>query len=146
MNDIEFAEKMSPFLGKPWILGDNGSKGWDCVSSMRTFFNSCGIKLPEEFRGWTWENYPERWERGEGMDIMKEYLLSLGDPVDINYIRPGDIIVLEAKQNGENLVSAGLYVGNGLFQVVAKEHGVMRIPIRLYKMGGAIVGIRRLIK
>jgi cell wall-associated NlpC family hydrolase len=139
MNDIEFTKKTYQFINKPWKLGGDGKEGWDCISSIKSFFESCGIELPKEFKGWTWENYCARWERGEGMTIFKEFLLSLGHSVSIDQIQRGDIIVLEKN----DLVSCGLYVGNAHMQVIPKEYGTTIVPIGFFR--SAIIDVRRLL-
>lgn len=139
VNDIEFAQKMSPFLGKPFSLGDR-SKGWDCLNSMKAFFESVRMKFPDEFKGWTWGNYAERWKKEMNFTIFKEFLFSLGEPVERNFILPGDIIIFEKA----GYVSAGIYLGSGNFQAVSNPHGVVRMPLRFFET--AITGVRRLKK
>ena len=139
MKEIEFATTMNKFLGAKFALGDKAS-GWDCLNSLEHFFKSAGVDFPGEFKGWTWSNYAERWSRGEGMEVFKEFLISLGESVDINRIMPGDIIVLEKG----GIISAGLYLGNGHFQAVSNPHGVVRLPIKFFY--SAIISVRRLMK
>jgi cell wall-associated NlpC family hydrolase len=139
MDDIAFAEKMTKFFGQSFNLGDRGKKGWDCLTSMADFFESCGIKFPLEFRDWNEKNYAERWERGEGMDVFRDFLYSLGEPVDRNYMQPGDIIIFEMK----DVVSAGVYLGSGHFQAVDRKRGIVRLPLRYFNI--AIKGVRRLL-
>lgn len=139
MKDIEFAQKMSPFLGKPFALGDR-LKGWDCLNSMAEFFESVGIDFPNEFKGWTWGNYVERWKKEMNFKIFREFLFSLGESIDLNYILPGDIIIIEKA----GYVSAGIYLGSGNFQAVSNPHGVVRMPLRFFE--SAITGVRRLIE
>jgi len=139
MNDIEFVDKTNKFLRGKFALGDK-AKGWDCLNSMAEFFESMGAKFPDRFRDWTWANYAERWQRGEGMEVFRDFLFSLGAPVDINYMGPGDIIIFEKS----GIVSVGLYLGNGNFQAVFNPEGVIRLPLRFYR--DAVTGVRRLIK
>ena len=143
MDDIEFVEKTNIFLRGKFALGDK-AKGWDCLNSMADFFESMGVKFPDQFRDWTWANYAERWQRGEGMDVLRDFLFSLGEPVDINYVAPGDIIIFEKAIDKKNIVSVGLYIGNGNFQAVFNPHGIMRMPIKFFL--NAVTGARRLIK
>ena len=143
MDDIEFVEKTNIFLRGKFALGDK-IKGWDCLNSMADFFESMGVKFPDQFRDWTWANYGERWQRGEGMDVFRDFLFSLGEPVDINYVAPGDIIIFEKAIDKKNIVSVGLYIGNGNFQAVFNPHGIMRMPIKFFL--NAVTGARRLIK
>jgi hypothetical protein len=143
MDQIKFSNKLNEFLEKPFSLGDR-SNGWDCVNSMREIFESLGIEFPKEFSGWTWENYAERWGKKPDFQIFKDFLFSLGEPVSINYLLPGDIIILEKTIGGEMIISAGVYLGNATFQAVSNPHGVVRMPLGFFS--SAIVGARRLIK
>jgi cell wall-associated NlpC family hydrolase len=139
MDDIEFAKKINRFFNSPFLLGGRGEKGWDCLTSMAAFFESCGIDFPSEFKDWNWGNYVERWERGEGMSVFRDFLHSLGQSIDINYMLPGDIIIFEMN----NIVSAGIYLGSGHFQTVHNKEGVIRLPLRFFRT--AIRGVRRLL-
>ena len=139
MDDIEFAKKMEKYFNQKFSIGDRGMKGWDCLTSMADFFKSCGVEFPDEFKGWTWENYPERWEKGKGIDIFGEFLHSIGKPVDPNYMLPGDVLVFEAG----GAVSGGIYLGNGHFQGVDRKHGVVRLPLKFFKV--ALTDVRRLL-
>lgn len=137
LNDVEFVEKTNKFMNMPYALGDK-TKGFDCLNMMMEFFDSAGIPFPKQFRDWTIENYPERWARGEGMDVFRDFLFSIGQPVEREFILPGDIIILEKA----GVVSAGLYLGNGIFQAAHNKQGIIRLPIKFFV--DAITGIRRL--
>ncbi len=118
MNDIEFAKSLEPYLFKAYSLGDP-SKGWDCLNCLGDWAKKNGLEFPDEFEGWTWENYTERWNRGDGMDVLRRFLMSLGDSVNINYMLPGDILVLEAR----GVVGAAQYLGSGHVKVVERGKG-----------------------
>jgi len=139
MNDIEFQGKIRNYIFKPFFVGDK-SKGWDCLNSLKDFFESMGIQFPTEYKGWTESNYAERWNRGEGNgnDTLRDFALTLGRPIDPNYIRVGDIIVLSK----DGLTSLGQYVGSGNFKTHHETMGGIVLPLRFFKR--AIVGVRRL--
>lgn len=139
MNDIQFAEKVNTYLNGAAALGDK-SKGWDCLNSLADFFEFAGVPFPDHFGDWNWENYTKRWEKEKGaMKVLKEFLFSLGSAVDVNYMLPGDLIILER----DDIVSSALYLGSGNMQIVSNPHGVLRVPMRFFKP--AIIGVRRLL-
>lgn len=145
MDDIRFVRSLHPYLFKPFSLGDR-SKGWDCLNQLGDWAKENGYEFPDEFKGWTWGNYAERWERGEGMDVFFDFLMSLGEEVDINYMLPGDIIVLKIKDPASNkdVVSAVQYLGSNKIKAVPKEMGTVVLPMSFYKP--AIKSVRRLKK
>lgn len=136
---------MRPYLFKPFALGDR-AKGWDCLNQLGQWARENGFEFPDEFKGWTWENYAERWERGEGMDVFLDFLMNLGDPVDINYMLPGDIIVLKVKDpvSGKMVISAAQYLGANKMKAVTKEIGIAVIPMSFFRT--TIHAVRRLQK
>jgi hypothetical protein len=145
MNDIQFVNSLKPYLFKPFSLGDK-SKGWDCLNQLGDWARENGYEFPDEFKGWTWANYAERWERGEGMDVFYDFLMSLGDPVDINYMLPGDIIVLKMTDpmTMKEIVSAVQYLGSNKIKAIPKEMGTIVLPMSFFRM--AIRSVRRLRK
>ncbi len=143
MDDIKFVNKTNKFLNGKFVLGDR-SKGWDCLNSLAEFFDSMGVSFPRQFKDWNEQNYPKRWERGEGMETFREFLLSLGRPIDLNYLRPGDVIIFEKEYEGKPVVSAGLYLGSNHFQAIHNKLGVIRLPLWFFK--SAIIGARRLVE
>ncbi len=144
MNDIEFARQMQRYLWKPFSLGDP-SRGWDCLNQLIDFANQNNFEFPKEFKGWNEQNYAERWDHGEGMKVFREFLFTLGDPVDRGHMLPGDIIILVMSDPaGNEIVSAVQYVGDGKIKAVPKEMGTIVLPLGFF--GVAIKGIRRLRK
>jgi hypothetical protein len=148
MNDLQFVESLKPYLFKPFSLGDK-AKGWDCLNQLGDWARENGYEFPDEFDGWTWENYAQKWLQGDplisgrhqgGTDVFRRFLMNLGDPVDPNYMLPGDIIVLETK----GIVSAVQYLGSNKIKAVPKEMGTVVLPMSFFKP--AIKSIRRLRK
>jgi cell wall-associated NlpC family hydrolase len=52
-----------------------------------------------------------------GMDIPRDLQIQYetGDKIDIQNIRSGDLIFFSSKNDGDTLLSAGVYTGNGNF-------------------------------
>lgn len=143
MNDIEFfnAAKIFP-LGTPFLLGGKSKKGVDCLFRLKAIAEKLNLEFPDEYKGWTWQNYAKKWEDDcyEGMKIFKEFLLSLGETIDPSRMIAGDIIVLE----GGGVVSAVLYDGKNHFQAVHNVHGVMAMPYWPFR--SKVISVRRLEK
>lgn len=54
------AKSMQKLIDCKFSLGDV-SRGWDCLNSLKLFYEGCGVTFPTEFEGWDWNNYAERW-------------------------------------------------------------------------------------
>jgi len=136
------------FLEKTFHLGDlTGKKGWDCLNSLAVFYKNIGAEFPMEFtdsKGEKWDNknYPKRWKKNEvdSRVVLKEFLESLGEPIDFNYRQKGDLLLFEPK--GLPLFPA-IFLGNGNVMMVFKE-GVKILPFKLLKRW--VKGCRRLTK
>lgn len=134
--DAQISKAARSLIDAPYALG-NPESGWDCLTMMWTFFDNLDIHLPREFRGYSAENYAERWKSGEGREELKEYLFSLGEPVEPNYERSGDLLVFDAGK----WVFPGIYLGSGNF-LAAYEKGVMCCPYKFFRK--SLIGVRRL--
>ena len=144
MKRWEFTEKIQQFIDAPHILGDP-SKGWDCLNILREVYTLLGKSFPTEFEGWNAENYAERWKRGEGKAVYRDFLFSLGQPVEPNYALEGDLFIFD----GVEQLFPGIYLGRGhLLMVFApcdtkqKNRGVKVVPLRFFKE--FLIGVRRL--
>lgn len=135
MRPREITDAARRLIDKPYHLGDT-SRGYDCLSMVLDFYRGCGVKLPEEFRGFTRENYAERWKRGEGRQEIREFYGSLGRRVDVNYALPGDLMIYE----WEDTVTAGIYLGNG-HALMCFEKGLKVVPFRFFK--SKLIEVRR---
>lgn len=124
------ADAVKEILEKPYELG-GFKEGFDCFSMLLTFCDLKGIKLPDEWRGWTRDNYAERWEQGEGREAMYEFLHSLGTEVDdVNYLREDDIVLLAIDMGGDVLFTMpSIYLGNGHVLIVSIETGAIVVPL-----------------
>jgi len=136
MKDKDVATAARELIDAPYALG-NPESGWDCVSMCLHFYDNLGISLPREFKGYSAENYAERWKKGEGREELRDYLMSLGVEVEANYERAGDLLIFDA----EKWVFPGIYLGSNHF-LAAFEKGCMVVPYRFFKK--AVIGRRRL--
>ena len=144
MKRFEFTQLIKKFVDAPHAIGDI-SKGWDCLNLLNELYILLGKDFPTEFKGWNAENYAERWKRGEGKEIYREFLLSLGEPIHPNYALEGDLFIFA----GSGLVFPGIYLGRGhLLMVFAqcdakqKNRGCKVVPLSFFKK--ALIGVRRL--
>ena len=136
-DEIKFVEATRKLVDCDYSLGDT-SKGYDCLSMLLQVYREMGVIFPDEWNGWTEKNYGERWTKGEGRKELIQFLKELGTPIEINFIRKGDIIVFE---NG-----AGIYLGNGYALGIWEKHelrGGKVFPLRHFL--NKIQDIRRLI-
>ena len=144
MKRFEFTQKIQKFIDAPHVLGDP-SKGWDCLNILREVYTLLGKDFPTEFKGWDADNYAERWKRGEGKDVYREFLFSLGSPVDPAYALEGDLFIFE----GAEQLFPGIYLGRGHILMVfapcdtkQKNRGCKVVPFSFFKK--FLIGIRRL--
>lgn len=140
---MKTADVVKEILEKPYKLG-GFKEGFDCLSMFLTFCDKKGIQLPDQWQGWTRENYAARWEAGEGRAEMYEFLHSLGEEVeDINYLREDDIVML-AVDMGENIIFTmpSIYLGNNHLLIVSIETGAIVIP--LWAVKEKIYEVRRI--
>lgn len=137
------AEIIKKLLDKPYVLG-NPNACYDCLSMLLTFWDHKGIKIPNEWRGWTRENYAERWSKGEGQTELYEFLSSLGEKIEnINYMREDDLVILAADtENGDIMVTPAIYLGNNHLLLITIETGIIVIP--LWAVKEKIYEVRRL--
>ena len=141
MKDIELSENMSRFVDCQYALGDT-SRGWDCLSFIGYLYRSMGFKFQEEYKGITEYNYKDVWESGGGRKELEEYLLTLGESVDVGHIRRGDLVVFRM-HNGN--AAPGVYTGNGNVHVIT-EKGGRTIPFKMFeRLKFKLIDIRRLL-
>jgi len=78
-------------LGKPYVWGGNGRRGYDCSGFVRATCNRCGIRLPRS--------------------SAAQY--RVGTPVSRSALRPGDRVFFSTYRRGPSHV--GIYIGNDKF-------------------------------
>ena len=95
-SDKIIADAVAKLVDCKYFLGDE-SKGWDCLNSLKEFYQGCGVKFPLEFEDWTEKNYAEKWvyDPEIGRQAFFRFLQILGDPVDKNYALRGDLLILK---------------------------------------------------
>jgi len=131
------------FLSKKFFLGDiSGLKGWDCLNSLAGFYDSMDCSFPHQFKDWDESNYPERWKKNEEncREVLKEFLLTLGDPIDPQYRIMGDLLLFEGRSIP---LFPAIFIGNGNVMLIFKN-GVKIAPLN--HLSKWLVGARRLIK
>jgi len=140
---MKTADVIKQILDKPYKLG-SFKDAFDCFSMFLTFCDMKGIKLPDDWHGWTRENYVARWERGEGRAEMYEFMHSLGEEVEnINYLRENDIVLINVDMGGSVLFAMpSIYLGNGHLLLVMIETGATVIP--LWAVKEKIYEVRRI--
>ncbi len=137
MDEVLFGEITRKFSDCKFSLGKS-SEGWDCLSYIHNIYISLGVNFPKEFKGFNAENYADKWNKGEGKKEFEEFLLSLGNPIEINYARKGDLFVLK----GAEMIFPAVNLGNGHILLMFDIGGRI-VPYKFFaKM---IIGTRRLI-
>jgi hypothetical protein len=102
MDDLKFFESTSEWVDTPCDM----RAGRSCLAMMLKFYRKHGVTFPDEFRGFTEDNFAERWLRGEGRPEWEEFLTTIGKPVEVNFARKGDLIVGKV----ENMLFSGIYL------------------------------------
>lgn len=111
----------------------------DCLGMILGIYRKLGYQFPTEFEGFTEENFLEKWRRGEGRDVLRRFIASLGIPAEKNFEHPGDLFYGEIR--GEYIF--GIYLGGDHALMMFQESGGKVVPFSRCKP--FIQGIRRLI-
>ena len=112
------------------LYGLSPQEGFNCFSYVWYFYREVGLDIPDKFHGYTKENYLKKYiqDPDAAKEIMFKYFRKLGDPVNINYIWPGDFVFIR----DEEIVNA-IYVGNGNFLTCDMRIGVIVVPRKRIK-------------
>ena len=141
MKDKTFSASIQKFVDANYSLGDT-SKGWDCLNSLKEFYNSVGFQFPTEFRGYNEQNYAEKWRTQDCRPDLSAFLQTLGEKVDLAFMQSGDLLLFEGK---EIPMFPGIFMGNGnVLMVIGKEHGLRVLPFKFLK--AVLKEVRRLVK
>jgi hypothetical protein len=90
-------------LGKPYVYGDEGSKGYDCSGFVYSIYlNQLGIKLPRS----------------------SSAQAKVGTKVERSQLIPGDLLFFGS---GKNISHVGLYIGDG--KMIHASTGKMQVKI-----------------
>ena len=119
MKHRHVTERLKAIIDAPYELGQR-----DCLSVLLDFY---GVPADFEYKGFTRENYAERYRAGSGKAELKEFLCSLGLKVEggRTFAIAGDLMVFE--QNGN--AYGGIFLGNGNVLVAFKQ-GVKVLPVK----------------
>lgn len=136
----EVSKILKKYIDKPFALGDK-NKGWDCLNILYDFYTSWGKNFPNQYKDFDENNYAEKWRSGKGKEELREFLFSLGEPVDPSYMRDGDLIIFE----GKDMTFGAIYAGRGHVLVVFDSNiGVKIIELNLMKRMFTLISVRRL--
>jgi cell wall-associated NlpC family hydrolase len=109
------------FIGAPYRNGGSDPSGFDCSGFVQYVFARHGALLPREAR--------EQYERGQ--------------TIDLEGVRPGDLVFFETVGHGASHV--GIALGNGRFIHAPSSRGVVRVePYTAAYWARRFVGARRL--
>jgi cell wall-associated NlpC family hydrolase len=138
--DTAIANAISKFIDQPHAIG-NPSQGWDCLNSLLDFYREMGVKLPDEFEGYTEANYGARWEKSQDKcrQALERFILGLGEQIAPAYMMRGDLLVFKTPKFP---AFPAICLGNGHMMIVPKE-GVKVVPIHFFDR--FLTGVRRLI-
>lgn len=132
--DIDFTDLARQYVD----CGFDPDGGIDCLGMIIKIYRKLGYVFPTEFKGFTEANFLEKWRRGEGRDVLREFIASLGNPVDINFSQSGDLFYGEINDN----FVFGIYLGQDNALVMFDTGGKV-LPFTRCKPH--ISGMRRLI-
>lgn len=138
VRDFDIAAAAKRLVDAGYHLGPS-NEGFDCLTMLREFYGRLGAVLPPLPSGWTDDNYASRWAAGEGREELRAYLMSIGEEVDVNFARSGDLFIFD----GGKWVFPGIYLGSG-HALCAFERGVRVVPLRFFKHG--LTGARRCLR
>jgi cell wall-associated NlpC family hydrolase len=110
------------FLGVPYRNGGTDPSGFDCSGLVQWVFARHGTALPREVRD----------------------QFSVGRTIDLDDVRPGDLIFFETVSRGASHV--GMVIGEGRFVHAPNSSGVVRVePYTANYWMRRFVGVRRVI-
>lgn len=90
-------------LGKPYRWAANGPSSYDCSGFVKAVYSEFGIDLPRR--------------------SIEQGLSGFGIPIDLRYLRMGDIIYFHMEGGGYPH-HIGIYIGRGLFVHASSGKGV----------------------
>ena len=104
MDDTKIAKVSEKFVDAPFALA-NREKGFDCLNSLIYFYEGLGFKFPRTFGEWNEGNYAAGWLRnpGHARRVFHRFLMQLGTEADINYLKRGDLLILEGDLSKGNI-------------------------------------------
>jgi cell wall-associated NlpC family hydrolase len=132
---IRLASLTSKWVGSPYKeYGNTPKEGCDCFSFILNMFEEYGIKIPDEFDGFTKYNYMDLWynDRDKAIEEIDKFLISITTEKELNRMRSGDMILV--KHRKIDAKSFMMYAGNSKAIIVNDEYGVIAMPIREFEV------------
>lgn len=128
---LKIAELTSRLVGKEYNLGQH-----DCLSVVIYFCDAWGIPFPDEFEGYTKENYAELYEKKpkETKQVFFRLVASLGREVPPERAMPGDFLILEVPEIGEESRAVYIHAGQGNVLAAFTEKGIAINSLKAYKI------------
>ncbi len=130
INTIEqgrsLAAVIGRLIGKPYALGEVDG-GLDCFSSIYRYLEERGEDLPDEFQGLTLRNYAELFldDPARAKAVMVDFMDQVADPIDPARAFAGDVLLLRARDAGEqDFPFLGIHGGGTNVVCSSREHGV----------------------
>ena len=130
---MKAAAAVKQLMERPYKLGAQ-----DCYTFIREFYQMQGIEIPTQFKYLNLDNYVEVWESGGGRETFSEGLQTLGKEVNINYMREGDLILIEV----EDTAYPCIYLGFDKVLIVSIETGSIVMPF--WSIKHKVISVRRL--
>ncbi len=111
LQDIYIEQTAKAQLGKKYVWGGNGKRGFDCSGFTKEVFEENGIKIPRN-----------SWKQAK-----------VGKKISRKHLRKGDLVFFNSKHHkGVNHV--GIYLGHGKFIHASRFHKRIVIsPFREYR-------------
>lgn len=132
---IDFNRLTRDWVGseyKPYGL--DPKEGCDCFSITIDFLKRYGIKLPNEYKGVTLEDYYKLWKDDESkaIKIMVDFFKDHTKTIDPRLRKAGDfLLVYNKKEKTKHIV---IYGGNNKIIIVNNEVGVNVITLSGYEV------------
>jgi hypothetical protein len=111
----------------------------DCLGMILGIYRKLGYQFPTEFEGFTEKNFLQKWRQGEGRDVLRRFIASLGEPVGKNFEQAGDLFYGEIDKK----YVFGIYLGQDNALVMFADTGGRVLPFTRCKP--YIQGMRRLL-
>ena len=126
---LKMAELTSRLIGKKYNLGQH-----DCLSVIIYFCDAWGITIPDEFEGYTRENYAELYNKDPEAtkEVFIKFISALGKSIDPKRAAAGDFLITEYKKQKSIFIHGGR--GTGISAFTDKEIDVVSLkPYKILK-------------
>lgn len=127
-NRISISDFTQQCIDKQYCLGDV-----DCFALILDYLELSGVEIPDEFYGWTRNNYAEFYKQDpeHAKQIMINFINSILSQVKPVFAKPGDITLFKLK--GSNTVFLAIETANAQIIAVSEERGTSVTPRRYYE-------------